>query len=111
MPRTFPDESFFKTNKDPSREPTLEEQLGAEVLEAVERICTAYSVRNAHVSYSQGFNFIVARLLQIMTEEESFWTFTCIVENMMPIAKIKYMKAFIVSLYRVLICIFSKYIF
>ena len=85
MPRTFPDESFFRTNKDPKREPTLEEELGAEVLETVQRICTAYSVRNAHVGYSQGFNFIVARLLQTMTEEEAFWTFTCIVENMMPI--------------------------
>ena len=85
MPRTFPDEPFFKKNKDPNREATLEEELGQEVLEAVERVCTAYSVRNAHIGYSQGFNFIVARLLQTMTEEEAFWTFTCIVENMMPI--------------------------
>ena len=52
MPRTFPDESFFKNNKDPTRKATMEEELGEEVLEAVERVCTAYSVRNAHVGYS-----------------------------------------------------------
>ena len=85
MPRTFPDESFFKTNKNSKRKATLEEQLGQEVLDAISRVCTAYSVRNAHIGYSQGFNFIIARLLQIMTEEEVFWTFTSIVEGLMPI--------------------------
>ena len=55
------------------------------MLDAISRVCTVYSVRNAHIGYSQGFNFIVARLLQIMTEEEVFWTFTCIVERLMPI--------------------------
>ena len=38
-----------------------------------------------HLGYCQGFNFIVGRLLQVMTEEEAFWTFTCIVENIMPV--------------------------
>ena len=85
MPRTFPDESFFKNNKDETRESTLEEKLGQEVLDVISRVCTAYSVRNAHLGYSQGFNFIVGRLLQVLTEEEAFWTFTCIVERLMPI--------------------------
>ena len=52
MPRTFPDESFFKSNKDSNREPTLEEKLGQEVLDVVSNVCTAYSVRNAHLGYS-----------------------------------------------------------
>ena len=55
------------------------------MLDAISRVCTVYSVRNAHIGYSQGFNFIVARLLQIMTEEEVFWTFSCVVERLMPI--------------------------
>jgi len=48
-------------------------------------VCTAYAYRNAHIGYCQGFNFIVGRLLQVMTEEESFWTFSCIIENLMPV--------------------------
>ena len=38
-----------------------------------------------HIGYCQGFNFIVGRLLQVMTEEEAFWTFTSLIENLMPI--------------------------
>lgn len=52
MPRTFPDEVFFKTNKErDSRDNTLQEQLGEEVLEAIQRICTLYSYRNVHIGY------------------------------------------------------------
>lgn len=64
MGRTFPDEAFFQTNKQSGeREDSLQEQLGKEVLEAISRVCTAYSTRNVHIGYCQGFNFIVGRLL------------------------------------------------
>ena len=56
---------------------------GKDVRDAIKRICTAYSVRNNVIGYCQGFNFIVGRLLQVMTEEEAFWTFTRIIELMM----------------------------
>jgi hypothetical protein len=58
---------------------------GKDVRDAIKRICTAYSVRNNVIGYCQGFNFIVGRLLQVMTEEEAFWTFTRIIEHMMPL--------------------------
>ncbi len=36
MPRTFPDEDFFKNNKEKDkREDTLQEKLGQEVLESI----------------------------------------------------------------------------
>ena len=38
-----------------------------------------------HIGYCQGFNFIIGRLLQVMTEEEAFWTFSCLIENLMPL--------------------------
>lgn len=55
--RTFPDEDLYK---DPH------------ILKSLENILGAYTVRNPTIGYSQGFNFIVGRLLKIMTEEVSF---------------------------------------
>lgn len=55
------------------------------MLEAISRVCTAYSTRNLHIGYCQGFNFIVGRLLQVMTEEEAFWTFSHVIETLMPL--------------------------
>ena len=82
MPRTFSDEAFFRNNKERDRRrDTLEEHLGHEVLEAIQRICTAYSHRNVQIGYCQGFNFIIGRLLQVMTEEEAFWTFAALIES------------------------------
>ena len=44
-----------------------------------------YSVRNGTVGYCQGFNFVVGKLLQVMREEEAFWTFASIIESLMPV--------------------------
>ena len=55
------------------------------MLDAIQRVCTAYAYRNVHIGYCQGFNFVIGRLLQVMTEEETFWTFSSIIENLMPI--------------------------
>jgi len=54
--RTFPEDPFFQ-------EP--------ENLKTLERVLTAYSLRNPNIGYCQGFNFIVGRLLKIMNEEVS----------------------------------------
>ena len=100
MPRTFQDDSFFRyigvvkkpVKRSSKRHRTQSTQMstasaatGRDVKDAIKRICTAYSVRNNQLGYCQGFNFIVGRLLQVMTEEEAFWTFTSIIECMMPI--------------------------
>ena len=41
--------------------------------------------RNPTVGYCQGMNFIVGRLLQFMSEEESFWTLANLIETVLPI--------------------------
>ena len=45
----------------------------------------AYNKRSPTLGYVQGWNFIVARLLDVMSEEESFWCFAQIIESLMPL--------------------------
>jgi hypothetical protein len=52
--RTFPDEPFYQEK---------------ETIDAIRNICRAYTIRNPTIGYCQGFNFIVGRLITIMTEE------------------------------------------
>ena len=40
-------------------------------MRSIENICRAYSVRNPTIGYCQGFNFIIGRLVRIMSEEVS----------------------------------------
>ena len=42
-------------------------------------------VRNPTIGYCQGMNFIAARLLCCMKEEDAFWTMTQIVEKYLPL--------------------------
>jgi hypothetical protein len=46
----------------------------------------AFAMRNITIGYCQGFNYIVGKLLLIMeNEEETFWVFTQIAENYLPL--------------------------
>jgi hypothetical protein len=40
--------------------------------------------RNPTIGYTQGHNYVVGCLLKYLNEEESFWIFTNIIENMLP---------------------------
>lgn len=42
-------------------------------------------MRNATVSYCQGLNFVVGHMLRYLTEEEAFWVYCCILEDILPI--------------------------
>jgi hypothetical protein len=76
LPRTFQDEVFYRVDEDEDNN---------NILKAIGRVCMAYSVRNQVVGYCQGFNFIVGRLLQVVTEEESFWVLTALLESILPL--------------------------
>lgn len=48
-------------------------------------ILGAFIMRNPTVGYCQGMNFLTARLLVFLSEEEAFWTLTSMIEQMLPI--------------------------
>jgi len=52
--RTFPEEEFFQDEDN---------------INKIRNILTAFSRRNSSIGYTQGFNFIVGRLLQILEDE------------------------------------------
>ena len=68
LDRTCPTEDFFK-------KPENRKKLS--------NVLIAYSRRNCKIGYCQGFNFIVAKLLQIFEEEDAFWLFVQIIENIL----------------------------
>lgn len=41
--------------------------------------------RNPTIGYCQGMNFIVGAILKYLNEEETFWVFTHICENLLPL--------------------------
>ena len=69
--RTFPEEKLCMSEK---------------FLEKLKNILICYSIRNTTVGYCQGMNFIGGRLLLIMgNEEQAFWLFIQIMEEILPI--------------------------
>ncbi|CDW83411.1 gtpase-activating protein [Stylonychia lemnae] len=54
-------------------------------LSQLRNILVSYVKRNPSIGYCQGMNFIVAKFLTIMSEQESFETFTQIIESILPI--------------------------
>ncbi|MCQ2821641.1 MAG: TBC domain-containing protein [archaeon] len=68
--RTFPDMDFYKQEEN---------------LIKLENILKAFAMRNPSIGYCQGFNYLVAKLLYFMkNEEDVFWLFTVICENYLP---------------------------
>ena len=66
--------------------PYLEKCMTEDFLLKMRNILLSYSVRNITVGYCQGMNFFVARLLLIIeNEEEVFWIFAQIVENILSL--------------------------
>jgi hypothetical protein len=70
MHRTFPEDKDFNKEK----------------INSLKNILIAYSRRNCTLGYCQGFNYIVGKLLKVINNEENaFWIFTQIIENILPI--------------------------
>ena len=69
LDRTCPNEEYFK-------KPENRQKLS--------NVLIAYSRRNCKIGYCQGFNLIVAKLLLIFEEEDAFWIFVQIIENILP---------------------------
>ena len=68
--RTFPEDANFNEEK----------------INSLKNVLIAYSRRNCTLGYCQGFNYIVGKLLKVINNEENvFWIFTQIIENILPI--------------------------
>lgn len=77
----------------------------------MKRILLSYTKRNSSIGYVQGFNFILAKLMQYITDEEKlFWTFTMIIENVLPINYYSEMAG-VMSDVDLFICIIEKFYF
>jgi hypothetical protein len=53
-------------------------------IDALRRCLRAYALRNTEVGYCQSMNYICALLLLHMSEEQAFWVFACMVEDILP---------------------------
>lgn len=65
----------------------VNEVTNEEHLTKLRNILQSFTIRNPTLGYCQGFNIILARLLQITeyNEEESFWLLVCIIEDVFPL--------------------------
>ena len=69
IPRTFPTNSIISTEEGKER---------------LRRVLGAYSERNPTLGYCQSMNFVAGSLLIFMEEENAFWTFAAIIEDILP---------------------------
>lgn len=75
----------------------------------MKNILTAFSRRNVTISYVQGMNFIVGTLLKIVSnEEECFWLFVQIIENILPLNYFNELAGLMVDV-DILVLLIKKY--
>eukprot|EP00467_Chlorarachnion_reptans_P007688 CAMPEP_0114512038 /NCGR_PEP_ID=MMETSP0109-20121206/14743_1 /TAXON_ID=29199 /ORGANISM="Chlorarachnion reptans, Strain CCCM449" /LENGTH=787 /DNA_ID=CAMNT_0001691657 /DNA_START=59 /DNA_END=2422 /DNA_ORIENTATION=- len=55
-----------------------------DVRSELRRILTAVVVRNPHLGYTQGMNYLGCMLLGLMAEEDAFWTLCAVIEELRP---------------------------
>lgn len=57
-----------------------------EAIKYIKNVMVAYTKRNPVIGYCQGMNFVMARFYKYLPDEEqAFWLFTQLVENILPI--------------------------
>ena len=72
--------------------------MSEQFLQKMKNILLCYSTRNTSVGYCQGMNFLVARLLLIMEDEEKvFWLFVQIIENILSLINYQELAGIIVE--------------
>lgn len=71
LERTFPKDEFFQKSEN---------------INSLKNVLIAYSRRNKTLGYNQGLNFIAAKILkQLDNEENTFWLYTQILEIYLPL--------------------------
>ena len=78
--------------------PNEKKCMNEHFLQRMKNILLCYSTRNSTVGYCQGMNFLVARLLLIMDDEEKvFWLFVQIMENILSLLNYQELTGIIVE--------------
>jgi hypothetical protein len=74
----YPNPAFIQIELDlPRTYPNANDGEDLQVLlEPLRNVLYSIVIRNPTIGYCQGMNFIAARLLYCMKEEEAFWTMT-----------------------------------
>ena len=66
--------------------PNEEQVMDENFQKSLRNVLVCYTTRNTSVGYCQGMNFVVSRLLLIMRDEEqTFWLFLQIMENIVSL--------------------------
>jgi len=68
--RTFPEHQYFQVSGD-----------GELILR---RILQAFALHNPEIGYCQSLNFIVGMMIIFMQEEDAFWLFVTVIEQLLP---------------------------
>jgi len=88
VPRTIPPSWKFEKTKHILETAFQEEKSDktpyAEMQKSLERVLTAFVIRNRTLGYCQGLNSIVAILLSVMEEKDAFWLLCIICEDLRP---------------------------
>ena len=78
--------------------PSEKRCMKEEFLNKMRNILLCYSIRNITVGYCQGMNFLIARLLLIIEDEEkTFWIFVQIIENLLSLLNYQEMTGVIIE--------------
>ena len=78
--------------------PSEKECMTEHFLQKMKNILLCYSTRNTTVGYCQGMNFLVARLLLIMEDEEKvFWLFVQIIEQILSLFNFQELTGIIIE--------------
>ena len=86
MHRHYPNPCFNQIELDlkrtfPNDPPAAIEQS----IVPLRNVLNTFIKRNPTIGYCQGMNFIVGNLLKHLNEQESFWVFVSITENILPL--------------------------
>ncbi|KAI7884094.1 TBC-domain-containing protein [Lichtheimia hyalospora FSU 10163] len=80
--RTFPDNIRFKSKGNGSPDGSHDDDVPA--IQSLRRVLLAFSVYSPTIGYCQSLNYIAGMLLLFMDEENAFWTFVALIEDILP---------------------------
>ncbi|KAL9552461.1 hypothetical protein MBANPS3_003760 [Mucor bainieri] len=83
--RTFPENNRFRPESHcQNNSSTPEEKMNIPIIKSLRRVLLAFSIYTPSIGYCQSLNYIAGMLLLFMDEEETFWTFVTLINDILP---------------------------